>query len=136
MRLTWRDVLATVFVLAAAVLYLLWLADIEVLGISSARVVGAIVMVLGLAASVTAVVYGVGAGLLRASKLYLVIASLIGLAALVAGIVTIAAADETMLAVLVIATLVLWAISTIRHAFGSAAGRSEEPGRGSIRYAM
>src|SRR5512144_2114095 len=33
MRLTWRDVLATVFVVAAVAGYLLWLAGLEVFGI-------------------------------------------------------------------------------------------------------
>src|SRR5512141_2172414 len=116
MRLTWRDTLATVFVLAAAVLYLLWLAEIEVFGMSSPRAIGAVVMVLGLAASVTAVVYGVGAGLMQAPRIYLAVTSLIGLGALVAGIMAIADANEPMLAALVIGTVVLWVVSTARHA--------------------
>jgi hypothetical protein len=115
MRLTWRDALATAFVLVAGALYLRWLDAGEVLGMSSARMVGLTVMLLGLAASVTAVVYGVGAGLLRASKIYLAITSLIGLAAVVAGIWVLVNADETMLAVLVVATGVLWLAATIRH---------------------
>ena len=115
MRLTWRDALATVFVLAAAILYLLWLAEIEVLGMSSPRAIGGVVMGLGLAASVTAVVYGVGAGLMQASKVYLAVTSLIGLGALVAGIMVIVDASEPMLAALLIATVVLWLVSTVRH---------------------
>ena len=115
MHLTWRDALATVFVLAAAVLYLLWLAEIEVLGMSSPRAIGGVVMGLGLAASITAVVYGVGAGLMQASKVYLAVTSLIGLGALVAGIMVIVDANEPMLAALLIATVVLWLVSTVRH---------------------
>jgi hypothetical protein len=116
MRLTWRDILATVFVFAAALLYSLWLAGIEVFGIGSARVLGGVILVLGLAASVSAVVYGVGAGLLQVRKAYLVIASVVGLVALVAGVTTLAADSETMLGVLMISTVVLWVMSTIRHA--------------------
>lgn len=116
MRLTWRDALATIFVLGAVVVYALWWADIEVFGMSSPRAIGIVVMALGLAASVTAVVYGVGAGLLQASKVYLVVTSLFGLAALAAGIVVLVDESEDMLAALVLATAVLWLMSTVRHA--------------------
>jgi hypothetical protein len=115
MRLTWRDGLATVFVLIAAILYLSWLAWGAVFGISSASVLGGVVLGLGLAASVTAVVYGVGAGLLRASKVYLAFASVFGLAALVAGVIVLVSENEAMLGALVVATVVLWAMATVRH---------------------
>jgi hypothetical protein len=115
MRLSWRDGLATVFVVAAVLVYALWLADVEIFGLSSTRSVGIVVMVLGLAASVTAVVYGVGAGLLKASKVYLAVTSAVGLAALVAGIAVLVNEDEPMLATLVIATAVLWLMATVRH---------------------
>ena len=114
MRLTWRDGLATVFVGVAALMYFLWLAGIGVLGLG-VRGLGGVVLGLGVAASVTAVVYGVGAGLLQASKVYLVTASLIGLVALIAGAITLVWANETMLAALVVATLVLWVMATVRH---------------------
>jgi hypothetical protein len=116
MRLTWRDALATVFVLAAVVVYGIWLVDDEVLGTSSVRTIGLVVMLLGLASSVTAVVYGVGAGLLKAPKLYLVVSSLFGLGALVAGVLVLVDESEPMLGGLVIATAILWLMSTVRHA--------------------
>jgi hypothetical protein len=53
--------------------------------------------------------------LLHASKTYLVITSALGLLALVAGVIALAAGSSTMLATLVIATVVLWALATIRH---------------------
>jgi hypothetical protein len=112
MRLSWRDGLATVFVGVGVLVYGLWLADVASAG---PRAVTAVVLVLGLAASVTAVVYGVGAGLLRASKVYLVVASLIGLAAAVAGVWALVAETEAMLAILVASTVVLWLMSTVRH---------------------
>ena len=115
MRLSWRDWLATIFVGAAAALYALWQAGVEVPGVSGIRVLTGVILGLGLAASVTAVVYGVGAGLLRAAKLYLGIASLIGLVALVAGVIAMASGNEIMLATLVASTVMLWIISTIRH---------------------
>lgn len=126
MRLTWRDSLATVFVFAGVLVYSLWLAGIEVLGISSVEVVAGVVLALGLAASVTAVVYGVGAGLLRAPATYLVPASLIGIVAFVGGIVALATGNETMLGALVIATIVLWLMATVRHARGTAASDDEQ----------
>jgi hypothetical protein len=124
MRLSWRDGLATVFVAAGAVLYGLWLAGT---GVSSVRVLTGIVLGLGLAASVTAVVYGVGAGLLRAPIAYLIVSSLMGLAALVAGGIALVAANETMLATLVASTVALWAMSTVRHAITKPTLEQAEP---------
>lgn len=126
MRLSWRDGVATVCVAAAALLYAVWLSEDEVLGMSGSRLLGVIVLVLGLAASVTAVVFGVGEGLLRASKLYLAIASVVGLAALVAGILVLVNESETMLATLVGSTVVLWLISTVRHGLGEARTRRSQ----------
>jgi hypothetical protein len=117
MHLSWRDGLATVFVGVGTGFYVLWLGGVEVVG---PRVLAAVVLGLGLAASVTAVVYGVGAGLLQASKLYLAAASVAGLVALVAGIMAMIDVNEPMLAVLVVATVALWLMSTIRHGMAEA----------------
>jgi len=117
-RLTWRDGLATVFVGAGVLLYGAWLAGTDVGG---SRSVAAIVLVLGLAASVTAVVYGVGAGLLQASKVYLSVTSLVGLAAAVAGVIALVTGNEEMLVTLVATTVMLWMLATIRHATSSRA---------------
>jgi hypothetical protein len=102
-------------VVAAAILYALWLGGIEVLGMG-VRGLGGVVLGLGLAASVTAVVYGVGAGLLQAPKVYLAIASLLGLVALVSGVFTLVNASEPMFGALVAATVALWLMATVRHA--------------------
>jgi hypothetical protein len=120
---------ATLCVAAAALLYIVWLAEEEVLGISGTRALAVMVLLLGLAASVTAVVFGIGEGLLRASTFYLAIASLIGLAALVAGIIVLVNESRVMLATLVGSTVVLWLISTVRHATG--APRTRRTGRAS-----
>lgn len=119
MHLTWRDGVATVFVGAGVVLYGLWLAGTTVPGFASGRAVAALVFGLGLAASVTAVVYGVGAGLLRAPKTYLVFSSLIGLAALIGGVIALVNGNEAMLATLVGTNGALWLMSTLRHAVTS-----------------
>jgi uncharacterized RDD family membrane protein YckC len=118
MRLSWRDGVATICVAAVGILYAVWRSESEVFGMSSARAIGLTVLLLGLAASVTAVVFGVGEGLLRASKLYLALMSLLGLVALVAGIVVLVKQSEAMLGALVASTCVLWAVSTVRHATG------------------
>jgi choline-glycine betaine transporter len=118
MGLSWRDGVATICVAVVGILYAVWRSESEVFGMSSARAIGLTVLLLGLAASVTAVVFGVGEGLLRASKLYLALTSLLGLVALVAGIVVLAKQSEAMLGALVASTCVLWAVSTVRHATG------------------
>lgn len=112
MRLSWRDGLATLFVGGGLVAYLLWRTGA---GMGGPRVVAGIVLGLGLGASVTAVVYGVGAGLLRASKAYLAVASLLGLVALVAGIISLASGKETAVGVLVASAVALWLMATVRH---------------------
>ena len=94
-----------------------------------------VVFGLGLAASVTAVVYGVGAGLLRASKLYLAIASLMGLVALIAGVIALMNVNEAMLAALVAATVVLWAMSTVRHLLATETRVEDQQGKVSYRKA-
>jgi len=116
MRVSWRDGLATLFVGVGVLLYALWLAGVEVAGVSGVRALGAVILGLGLAASVIAVVYGVGAGLLRASKVYLAVASGLGLLALVAGVAVLVTTNEAWLGVLVAATVVLWLMATARHA--------------------
>jgi hypothetical protein len=112
MRPSWRDGLAPLLVGVGAGFYLVWLAGVGSFG---PRIVAGVIFGLGLAASVVAVVYGFGAGLLRAPKWYLAVASLFGLTALVAGLVAIVSADEVMLAILVPATVGLWLMSTVRH---------------------
>jgi len=135
MHLSWRDGLATVFVGAGAVLYVLSLTGTDVPGMSETRVIAAVILGLGLAASVTAVVYGVGVGLLHAHKAYLVIASLIGLVALVAGVIALVSANETMLAVLVSSTIALWVMSTVRHAISAEKLRDERAIREPVKKA-
>jgi hypothetical protein len=131
MQLTWRDWVATGCVVVAALMYGVWLSQGEVLGISSERMLGLIVLLLGLVASVTAVVFGVGEGLLRAPKLYLTVTSLIGLVALVAGVLVLVNESEAMLATLVGTTVALWMVSTVRHAMAQERGGARHGLRGS-----
>jgi hypothetical protein len=115
MNLTKRDRIATLLVAIAAAIYGIWLTGVAP-GLTASLAAIAILM-LGFLASASAVVPGFAA-LLRGSRAYLAVASLIGLIALASGVITVVNATETTLAVLLTATLVLWSFATIRHAAG------------------
>ncbi len=112
MTIPWRDRIATLLVVTATTIYLLWL--IGALGGLTASSVAVLVLGLGFMASASAVVPGFAA-LLSGSRLYLALASLGGLVALASGMLTVAQATEQTLGVLVIATVALWAVATVRH---------------------
>lgn len=136
MRLTWRDGVATVFVGAAGGLYALWLTDIGMTG-TSTRVLGAIVFALGWLGCTSnqaamAEVFGVGARR-RAPLGYVVLASLIGAVALLAGVITIVTGSEAMLATLMIAMIVLWAMSTVRHLIAGQTSRHPHAFTGPVK---
>ncbi len=114
MRLNWRDWVATLCVVVAVALYGVWLAGAILKGGSGVKVVAGTVLALGVIASAFAVVPGFGQ-LMGGSKPYLAIATLLGIGALVAGIVTLLNGEEVMLAILVVATIALWIIATVRH---------------------
>lgn len=124
MRLTWRDRLATFVVAAAALLYLVWFSFDDGASETEVRWITAIVLALGFVASASAVVPGFE-GLIHGSRLYLAVSSLLGLGALAAGIAALVTGDEVWLVLLVVLTVVLWAMSTMRHA--AAAPRSVPP---------
>ena len=112
MPIPWRDRIATLLVATATLIYVVWLiGPLEGLTASSIAV---LVLVLGFIASASAVVPGF-AGLLSGSRMYLALASLGGLVALACGVLTVTQATESTLAVLVIATIGLWAAATARH---------------------
>lgn len=114
MRFPWRDAVATLFVAAALGLYAAYEFDRAIPGFTTVAAVTLAVLVLGVAASASAVVPGFGE-LLRGSRMYMVAASALGLAALVAGIWGLAGGAENAVRLLVLATLVLWAMSSARH---------------------
>ncbi len=115
MRLPKKDIIATGAVAAAIVFYVLWLADAAVLGMSSIRVTGLTVLALGFAASAIAVVPGFDQ-LMHGNRLYLATTSVLGVAALAAGVIMLSAASSAALAWLMVAMVTLWAIATIHHA--------------------
>jgi hypothetical protein len=128
MKITSKDLMASACVGAGVLAYLLWLLGVGWSGTAGVRVVAAIVLALGFAASASAVVPGFG-GLLHGSKPYLVGTSLLGAGALVAGLLTLLHGSSLPLGLLVGADVLLWAGSTIRHA--RAAGETPSRGLGS-----
>jgi hypothetical protein len=120
MSFTWKDGLATVFVGAAAVLYLLWVAGTTVAGLSGTRALAVAIFALGIAACYTAksqmeTMYGAG-GRARPPLLYVVLVSVLGAVTLVAGIVALSGGAGGALATLTVTMVALWALATIRHA--------------------
>ena len=94
MRITKRDVIATVLVAAAGVLYGLWVAGSAAAGLDSVRATGLVILGLGFAASASAVVPSFDQ-LLHGNKIYVAVTSIIGLVAFVAGVQMLIAASET-----------------------------------------
>jgi hypothetical protein len=113
MRLPKQDIIATVLVAAAGLLYLLWALDAGPLG-SSTRATGLVVLGLGFAASASAVVPSFDR-LLHGSRIYLAVTSLIGVVALIAGVHMLFTASGTTLGVLMATMGTLWLIATIHH---------------------
>ena len=114
MRLPKRDVVATGLVGAAGIVYLLWAVGWSVPGMSGVRATGVAILALGFAASATAVVPGFD-GLLHGSKVYLTVTSMIGLVALVGGVIMLVAGSSAAMAIVVVAMGVLWLIATVHH---------------------
>lgn len=116
MRLTWKDAVSTVFMAAIAVIYVAFLNSTTAWLISSARGTAAAVLVLG-------IVGGCGMGAAaelyqdRRARTYTSFANALGAIALVAGVIALITASTVALAILVVATLVLWLAATVRHAF-------------------
>ena len=114
MRLPKQDIIATVLVAAAGFLYLLWAVGSAPLGLSGTRATGLVVLGLGFAASASAVVPNFDQ-LIHGNRAYLAVTSLIGVAALIAGILMLLAASDTALGVLMAAMGTLWLIATVHH---------------------
>ena len=108
------DRVASICVGLALVLYMLWLAGVELPGLAGVRALGAVALVLGFVASATAVVPAFDE-LVHGSKAYVVAMSVIGLVALISGIRLMLDASEVALAVLMGAMVVMWVAATVRH---------------------
>jgi hypothetical protein len=115
MRITTRDWLATSLVGIAVIIAFGWFAPFAAVRSLDIRSIAIGVLVLGMLASAAAVVPGF-AELIRGSRSYLLIASTLGLAALIAAGLTLVNRTEETLVALVGLTIALWAGATLRHA--------------------
>ena len=118
MRLTWKDVVTTVFMGAIAAVYAAFLTGTSAWLISSARGTTLVVLVLGM---VGGCMLSAAGDLYRgpqswAVRAWRVIASVLGVVALAAAVAGLASGSTVALAVLVATTGVLWIIATGRHA--------------------
>ncbi len=109
-----RDVFATVLIGIAVLLYMAWAAGVAIPLVADVKPVALLVLLLGVAASMSAVVPGWDE-LVHDWRLYFGAASLVGLVALIAGVWAIVAGEPAALALMVLMTVVLWAMSTFRH---------------------
>ena len=116
MRLTWKDAVSTVSMAAIVVIYVAFLNSTTAWLISSARGTAVAVLILG----------GVGGCVMSAAggqeqgpraRAYLSFAGVLGGIALVGGVIALITASTVALAILVVATLTLWLVATVRHAF-------------------
>jgi len=140
MRLTGKDVAATVFTALVVAVFIAFRqgSDLPLLG--SVRGTAGVVLFLGwvggCALSGVGHVYSPAA---RTSKALVAALTLFGVVALTAGVVAVVASSEVALAVLVTATVMLWLLSTVRHATTHPIVRSEPArqypvGNRSVRY--
>ena len=109
-----RDVFATIAIGVAVLVYAAWAAGATIPWVADVMPVTVIVLLLGVAASMSAVVPGWDE-LIHHWRPYFVAASLLGAVALIAGLWAIATGSSVALGSLVLLTIVLWAVSTIRH---------------------
>lgn len=124
MRLTWKDAVATLFTGGIVAVYVAFLNGTSVWLISSARGTTTAVLVLGF-------VGGCALGGLAdaytgakspSAQAFVAIATALGIVALTAAIVGLIGGGTVALAVLVSATIALWVVATVRHAFAAPAG--------------
>lgn len=110
----WRDVAATVFVAIGVLVAALVASGADVAVATEASHAAIVLLVLGIAASASAVVPGWG-DLMAGSRVYFAAASAIGVVALAGGAWAYLANEALGLVVMVVATVALWAMSTARH---------------------
>lgn len=114
MRVPRADWFATGIVGMAILAGVLWAADVAPPGFESTRATTSFALACGFVASAGAVVPGFDA-LVHGNRWYRAVASSLGFVALVAGIVALVTEKGLWLAVLLAATIALWAMSTVRH---------------------
>jgi hypothetical protein len=109
-----RDLLATLLVVVAGLLYWFWARDSALLGLDGVRESGLVVLALGFAASLSAVVPGFDQ-VIHGSKIYLAATVVMGLVALTGGILVLVSSSELGFGVLIGAMGALWLVATAHH---------------------
>ena len=124
MGLTWRDLVATLFMGAIAIIYVAFLGGTSAWLISSARGTTTAVLILGMVGGCALGAVGdlYTAPQPRWGRIYQVTATMIGIVAFTAGLIGLITGSTVALAVLVAATFTLWFIATTRHAITAPAG--------------
>ena len=130
MMLTWRDAVTTLLAGAVIAVYLAFLDGTHLWLISGARGTAVTVLLLGLAgASVLATARHLPtAADSTAVRVYLAFAGLLAAAVLAAAVIGVVTGSAAALAALVLLTVSLWLVATVRHAFTLPAYRGD--GRG------
>jgi hypothetical protein len=121
MRLTWKDAVTTLFMVAVVAAYVAFLNGTSLWLISSARGTAAAVLVLGMVGGCALSAAGdlyTGAQS-RSARAFRALATALGVVALGAAVVGLITSSTIALAVLVAATIALWLTATIRHGFAA-----------------
>lgn len=120
MKLTWKDLATVPFMLAIIAVYVTHVIGAEGWLLGSTRGNAMTILILGTGGGCA--LSSAGDVFTRAEKsglamrVYAALTGVLGLAALVDGIVALAAGSETALAVLFWSTIALWVLATVRHA--------------------
>ena len=114
MRLTWKDATAALLIGAIVAVYVAFLNGTSLWLISSARGTTAAVLVLGTAGCAMRDLHAPGRS--RSARVFLAVATALGVVALVAELIGLITGSTVALAVLVAGTIALWLIATVRHA--------------------
>lgn len=119
MRLTWKDMVTTVFMAGIVAVYTAFLQGAGWPLLGSVRGTTAVIMVLGVVGGCSFGAAGdlYGKHLRPSARAYLAFTSILGLAALGGGAYALITANEVALAVLFVATSALWLSATVHHLF-------------------
>jgi hypothetical protein len=128
MRLTWKDWVATLFMAGIVGVYAAFLNGTSAWLISTARGTTTAVLVLGFVGgcALGGLAEAYTGARSRPALAFTAIATILGLTALTAAVVGLLTGGAVALAVLVAATLALWLVATIRHAFTAPAEPTHE----------
>jgi hypothetical protein len=130
MRLTWKDGLATGLAGAVVALYVAFRAGADLPLVSGPRALAGAVLLLGFAGCALGGSGVSPAGKGSATVVRYTISSVLGVIALVAGLWALFTGNGVALAVLVVATVAIWAVATTYHLIAGTGDRQPVGHRG------